>query len=225
MIEDPCAGAEPRLRSRRASGPAYRRHSTVNLPESPGGSYNELWGGNPLLDPEIADTLTAGVVWTPRSIRGLSVTLDYYNIDITEAIGEYRRRRVASSLCTTTGEARYCDRIHRDEQYTLWLTEDGIHRLDEPEHSNESREGVDLDFNYLLGLGGAGYLVTDLMGSYLLESRFADPIVDFDCAGYYGWVCGFPSPVWRHRFRATWESNFRLNLSLAWRYMHSVENE
>jgi outer membrane receptor protein involved in Fe transport len=63
----------------------------------------------------------------------------------------------------------------------------------------------------------------DLMGSYLLQSRVSDPTVDFDCAGYFAGNCGQPSPIWRHRFRATWESNFRLNLSLAWRYIHDTE--
>ena len=84
-------------------------------------------------------------------------------------------------------------------------------------------EGVDLNFNYLLGLGRSGYLAMDLMGSYLLQDRFTNPVVDYDCTGYFGYQCGQPQSLWRHRFRATWESNFRLNLSLAWRYLSSAD--
>ncbi len=48
--------------------------------QNPAGQYNTLVGGNPDLVPETADTITAGIVWTPQSISGLSVTLDYYDI-------------------------------------------------------------------------------------------------------------------------------------------------
>jgi iron complex outermembrane receptor protein len=50
-------------------------------------------------------------------------------------------------------------------------------------------------------------------------------LVDYDCVGYFGFQCGQPTPDWRHRFRATWESNFRLNISLAWRYVGEVTND
>lgn len=42
--------------------------------------------GNPLLDPEEADTLTFGVVIEPSVIEGLSVSLDYYDIEIAGAV-------------------------------------------------------------------------------------------------------------------------------------------
>ncbi len=41
-------------------------------------------GGNPHLRPEDADTLTAGIVWTPT--RSLTLTLDYYSIKLKNAI-------------------------------------------------------------------------------------------------------------------------------------------
>ena len=63
----------------------------------------------------------------------------------------------------------------------------------------------------------------DIMGSYLLTQNFSNPLVDYDCVGYFGFQCGTPQADWRHRFRATWETNFRLNLSLAWRYVGEVQ--
>lgn len=41
-------------------------------------------GGNPKLEPEDAKTMTAGVVWAP--MKTLTLTLDYYNIKVTNAI-------------------------------------------------------------------------------------------------------------------------------------------
>lgn len=41
-------------------------------------------GGNPKLEPEEADTFTVGAVWTPA--KSLTLTLDYFNIEIDNAI-------------------------------------------------------------------------------------------------------------------------------------------
>lgn len=43
-------------------------------------------GGNPDLEPETADTFTFGIVFEPSFIEGLSLTLDYFDIEITDAI-------------------------------------------------------------------------------------------------------------------------------------------
>ena len=51
---------------------------------------------------------------------------------------------------------------------------------------------------------------------------FADPSFDYDCVGYYGWTCRQPSSVWRLRWRTSWESNFKLILSLTWRRIGSA---
>ncbi|MDC8011179.1 TonB-dependent receptor [Tahibacter soli] len=43
-------------------------------------------GGNADLQPEDAKTLTAGIVWTPQFAPDLTVTLDYFNVKIDNAI-------------------------------------------------------------------------------------------------------------------------------------------
>jgi iron complex outermembrane recepter protein len=48
-----------------------------------GASYS---GGNPNLKPEKADTWTAGFVLTPSFLTGFSASVDYYKIDIADAI-------------------------------------------------------------------------------------------------------------------------------------------
>lgn len=47
---------------------------------------NVTSSGNPALQEETADTLTVGVILTPRFIPGLAVTADYYRIEIDQAI-------------------------------------------------------------------------------------------------------------------------------------------
>lgn len=43
-------------------------------------------GGNPALQPESADTLTAGLVWSPSFVPGFSLTLDYWDIELDGSI-------------------------------------------------------------------------------------------------------------------------------------------
>jgi outer membrane receptor protein involved in Fe transport len=218
--ENPAATLEQCLRT----GMTEAQYGTVF--ENPADQYNNYGGGNPELTPETADTITAGVVWTPQSIAGLSVTLDYYDIDITDVIGALSPDDIIQQ-CANTGDPALCDLIHRDRFGTLWFSpsvETGSYTENLTENLGGRRaEGVDLNANYMIGLGNAGYLPIDLNGSYLMTWRFTDPLVDYDCVGYFGFQCAAAKPQWRHRLRATWEMPFNLNLSLGWRYLGQVE--
>lgn len=55
-------------------------------PGSPQVPNITLSGGNPNLTPEIADTWTAGGVFQPSFVPGLSLSVDWYKIDIKDAI-------------------------------------------------------------------------------------------------------------------------------------------
>jgi len=190
-----------------------------NIP--PIGPANAVWGGNQLLEPEVADTLTAGVVWTPQAIPGLSVTADYYDIEITETIGSLSSSFIIQH-CANTGDPRFCGWIHRDQIGSLAASEEGYVDTTNQNIGLRKSEGIDLNANYLIGLGDAGYLNTSLIGTYMLAQVFADPSFGFDCVGYYGTVCGQPNSVWRHRWRTSWESNFNMILSLTWRRIGSA---
>jgi len=56
----------------------------------PNAQAQAIIGGNPSLDPEVADTITAGIVWSSNAesdwANNLQVSLDYFDYDITEVI-------------------------------------------------------------------------------------------------------------------------------------------
>ncbi len=54
-------------------------------------------GGNPNLIPEEADTLTLGAVFSPSFIDGLRLSIDYFDIDIADAISAYAPQNVLDS--------------------------------------------------------------------------------------------------------------------------------
>ena len=57
-----------------------------SLPNSPQVQFVTLNGGNPNLTPEIADTWTVGGAYQPSWAPGLTATVDWYKIDIKDAI-------------------------------------------------------------------------------------------------------------------------------------------
>ncbi len=76
----------------------------------PGNTILTTSGGNADLKPEDATSFTAGVVWTPEFLSGLTLTLDYYNIRIKHAIQRIDGSTKLAICYNTPGLAHpFCD--------------------------------------------------------------------------------------------------------------------
>lgn len=193
-----------------------------NVPGNPADQYNTLEGGNPDLTPETADTLTAGLVFTPPSLSGFSLAIDYWDIQIEDTIDSFDADDVING-CAATGDPGLCDLIQRDFIGTLWLLPEGYTITTQQNIGTVYGEGVDLNYSWLIGIGDAGFLNTSLIGTYMLADRLSNPLIDYDCVGYYGDQCDpYPTPEWRHMARISWETNFNMVFSLGWRYIDAV---
>jgi iron complex outermembrane recepter protein len=118
---DPCSvenitdGENPALRAENcridllAAGVANPATFINNSSEAVGGFIQ----GNPLLQPESADTWTFGFVLTPEAIPGLSLSLDYYNIEIEDAIQSYTAQRIVDNCYDLPRPNQFCDLIER----------------------------------------------------------------------------------------------------------------
>jgi iron complex outermembrane receptor protein len=62
-----------------------------------------LQGGNPNLLPETSESLTFGIVLTPSFLEGLSVSIDYFDIEITDAVGTAPTSEVISACYASSG--------------------------------------------------------------------------------------------------------------------------
>jgi iron complex outermembrane recepter protein len=221
---DICAGENPTASLEQCKRTGVTDAQYGHILENPAGQYNSLLGGNPQLDVEKANTITAGVVWTPKEITGLAVTLDFYDIKIDNTISNFFADDTIQS-CATKGDPTLCSLIHRDRFGTLWLTPDGYTTATNQNIGTRKARGLDASASYNLNLGGQGFIAFSMLGSSMLVNRTTTPLVNYDCAGYYGSQCGIPSPKWRHRVRATWNTKFNATFSLNWRYIHHVLND
>jgi iron complex outermembrane receptor protein len=75
-----------------------------------GDQLSSTRGGNNELTPEEADTLTVGIVYSPSFIEGLSVTVDYWDIELDNAISTIGEQLI---LDKCADEGLYCDKITR----------------------------------------------------------------------------------------------------------------
>lgn len=195
--------------------------------DSSAGQYNAIFGGNTELSPEEADTWTVGLVLTPTFIDGLAVTIDYWNIEVSDTIGTVPPA-TALDQCLATGSAEYCNLITRDSQGTLWLLAEAQILATNVNIGETKTSGWDVGANYDLPIGDYGSLRFAFMGTYLDEfvSTPLPGVSSYDCAGLFGPSnCGTPLPELRTRLRTTWATPWNVDVSLNWRYFDSVDIE
>ncbi|HCM47632.1 MAG TPA: TonB-dependent receptor, partial [Colwellia sp.] len=75
-----------------------------------GDQLSSTRGGSTEIQPEEADILTVGVVYSPNFIDGLSLTVDYWDIELTNAISTIGEQLI---LTKCASEGTYCDKITR----------------------------------------------------------------------------------------------------------------
>jgi outer membrane receptor protein involved in Fe transport len=231
---DPCAGhvITPTEFGCIAQGLAVGRRT----PSNPAGQYNGLLGGNPDLNPEKATTKTIGVVFQPSFVPRLAVTVDYFDINLKDAIqglGADAILAACNSQTTATTVSPACALINRDASGSIWLTNDGF-VSDLPLNTSEiDTSGIDVNVSYSHRLGGLGNLSGSFIGTWMREYRNDNGLSEpYDCAGFYGPVCSggtvaasAPIPKWRHKARLSLQTPFGLGLSLQSRFVGKVRAE
>ena len=200
-----------------------------HIDSCPAAQCGAFSGGNPALKPETADTFSYGLVFTPTFFRGFSFTIDYFNIDVKQAIVTMPFETLMTN-CAKLDNAYDCSNIQRysGTNYGVYGGEgQGQADLQLLNASALKTSGVDVEAQYHfrladMGAGDFGSLTFLFNGTYLHDLITVLPDgTQYDCAGLYGVTCGTPSPKWRHQLRATWNTPWNFQLSAAWRYYGS----
>jgi iron complex outermembrane receptor protein len=226
---DPCSnaqGATPSASFEECARSGVTAAQYGNILENPASQYNGLVGGNPDIQPEESDTYSYGFVVTPAFLPGFSFSVDYYDIKVEKLINNLGADFILGQ-CLATGDATYCDRVHRTPSGSIWLGDTGF--VDDPILNTGSLQikGIDAEANYRFDMGGAGSLGMQFVGTYV-DEYLTEPLPGspkYDCTGLYGTVCGTPVPDWRHKLRASWTTPWNVDLSLTWRYIAAVDDD
>jgi iron complex outermembrane receptor protein len=123
--------------------------------------FSEIRGGNPLVQPERADTYAAGVVLQPTFARGLSVSVDWYSINVKDAIGLLGPQNIVNQCFQ--GATQLCAQIKRDPITNVITGMNDVFL----NINAQKVAGTDVEADYQLSLGGGRSLGFRLLGSYL----------------------------------------------------------
>lgn len=225
---DGCSGATPTFTQAQCANTGVSAAQYGNIAPSPATQYNQITGGNPNVEPETADTYTVGVVVEGGSILpGFVATVDYFNIEVRDAIGGIGSQTILNQ-CALTGDQQFCSLVNRAPgSGSLWAGQAGFIVNTNQNIGGVSTEGIDVGLSYARGLG-AGRLNLDINGTYTINSGFDTGVGDdsyTECAGFSGATCGFPTPEWRHTARAAYNFDSGVGISLRWRHIGSTEND
>jgi iron complex outermembrane receptor protein len=207
-----------------ASGVPLGELRSENL-DSPAGQYNFLQGGEASLVPEESETYTFGIILQPRFLPKLTMSVDYFEIEITDTISTFGAENIINA-CFYQSDAEACALVRRDPNTgSLWRNSGNVIDLNVNIGSLKT-SGIDVNLNYSgLEIGTLGSLSFNMTGTYL-DELVTDPgfanLPAYDCAGFFSSSCGTPNPEWRHHARLGWQTPWNVDLSLTWRYFDGV---
>lgn len=198
-----------------------------------------LVGGNPELGPEESDSFTAGIVYTPDALDNFSIAIDYFDIEITNAVGTAGTDNIVNACYNSVDfSSPTCDLILGAEamdrpSYPGSSNRDVLGAIAGILTANENlatfkTSGFDFDANYNVQLAG-GILDIGLKGTYLDDYLFT-PFSggeELQYAGHYA------ADQWENtisafsEYRANLKTDYRTdNWSASWtaRYMSGTED-
>ncbi len=189
------------------------------------GQINTFEGTDPnnLPEPETADTFTIGMTWQAPTFGNMTnalVTLDYYDIEIEDEIGEFSPQEVLDN-CYVRNFAEDCAKIFRIGGTTS-TSGAGVQVLTTNLDFRRA-EGLDFNVDTDWDLAEYGELSVGLFATLQLtnESQATEFTGITDCLGKFGNDCQ-PTPELRFNQRTTWRKG-PYTASLLWRYFGEVE--
>ena len=256
---DPCAGGSPDLSAAQCANTfqktlpgitaaqlangGYNDNGTIlpalygananngtGIPQCISGQCGDFAGGNSALKPENADTYSFGFVFTPTFFKNFTLSVDYWNINVSQAIINLSGEVILTN-CATLDNAYDCAQISRfaGGSYSIFGGEGaGQVDLQLVNASALKTSGVDVNATYHANLddwhmAGWGSLGFNFTGTYVQNLTTVLPDnTQFECAGLYGVTCGIPAPHWKHQFRVSWNSPWNMTFSFNWRFIEGT---
>lgn len=171
----------------------------------PAGQATAIVGGNPNLQPEEADTWSAGFVFTPKFdhplAKRLSLTVDYWSISLENVIAALDAATIVQRCYNRDGanptysaSNEYCQLFIRDQSNGGVI---GLQQLSRNQAFIDT-SGVDITTNWGFNAGPGKLdfsLVATWLESYKTQTTTVDPIYEY--AGTIGATTGSATPEWK----------------------------
>jgi len=172
--DDPCANNTP-------------NQNCVNTGVPADGSYTETigqirtnTGGNPELTPEEAVSKTLGIIYQPSWLNNGSITFDFYDIQLEDAIGNIS---AVTKLRECSQNGVYCDAINRVQSGEFQGVITGVDVFNENLNAL-NRQGLDAEIRFDIGQYSFGDLSTVINWSHVTKHEVIEPgLATFDKAG------------------------------------------
>lgn len=200
----------------------------TNIPAS-GISANN--GGNPNLNEERGRSFTAGAVFEPSAIRGLSLTVDYYDITIKNVIFSLGGQTVINQCYDNPGGINnpFCAAVFRNANGTLAgqsnvvhggatisLTPTGPSALIAPfNFAKQETSGIDADLGYRFNAGDFKINLRGLLSYVIKRNNYTDVTTP---TFYDRQLSELGDPQWQGQLSAN-IGNSQFNLGYRMRYI------
>jgi len=171
-------------------------------------SLNGLTSGNRDVKGEESTSTTVGIVYQPEFIENAVLTIDYWEIELEDAIDTISAQDILDRCVdSTTGiNNQYCNLITRDTNSEISLIQNSVLNV-----AGQKASGVDFELGYDFD-ALEGSFKTRLIGTYLIERKdypFQDDPSNFiEAAGTSG--------------EAKWQANLSVSYSID-RFFSTVE--
>ncbi|KGJ91205.1 TonB-dependent receptor plug domain-containing protein [Colwellia psychrerythraea] len=172
-----------------------------------GNGTDTTTSGNQILEVEKADTLTIGLVYQPSFIDNLALTVDYFDIDLTDSIENTSSSEILYGCAESIdiNNSIYCPLVSRKSDGNI------SNVLKAPVNKGAfTRRGIDFEANYSLE-SSFGDLNFALYATHTIQ--VSDQSSPTDEA--YNWRGVYDTPDWKGRFVANYSINaVRVNWSV-----------
>lgn len=197
-----------------------------------------LFGGNPGLQEETSNSWTVGLVLEPTFIPGLTITADYFDIEIEDAISTISLQQTFD-LCfnqiqdsnATVCAPFFANGAIRNAGGAITTANPPV--LGGQNVATLAVSGVDLQVNYtttipfsVLTDTGEQDFNLSFLGTWTESADFeAFPGATIvECAGQFGFNCGEPTPSFKWTARATFVDG-PLTTSFRWRHLSGIDDD
>lgn len=171
-------------------------------------TLSQVTSGNPNLKPEKADTLGLGVVLQPSFLPGFAASIDYYNIDVKDAIVTYTAA-VEVSQCFL-GNTGFCSQITRGGP----VGNGGVATITSVQVvpvnvAKQTARGLDFEASYRAPVFGGQFSIRGLATRFLKNYSNDGITPATDTVGTNGTNGTLKNslPKWRYSATVAWEND------------------